>query len=169
VKPAVRLEPWGPRDLPLLEKLNAPEMTRDLGGPERPEKLADRQRRYEQMPADRGRVFKVVEDAAGEALGQVAYWDRAWREQEVFEIGWAVLPAFQRRGIARAAVSQALDRARADGRHRFVHAFPSVDNAPSNALCRSLGFQLLGEGDFEYPKGSFIRCNDWRLDLTVKA
>ena len=51
------------------------------------------------------------------------------------------------------------------GERRFVHAFPSVDNAPSNAVCRKTGFVLLGDYEFEYPPGSFMRCNDWRLDL----
>jgi len=48
-----------------------------------------------------------------------------------------------------------------------VHAFPSVDNPPSNAICRKLGFELLEAIDFEYPPGSggVLRCNDWRLDL----
>jgi len=162
----VRLEPWAAGDLALLERLNAPEMTAHLGGPESAEKLADRQRRYEQLRADRGRAFKVVDDATGEAVGSVVYWDRRWHDQDVFEIGWGVLPEYQGRGVAREAVGQAVARARAEGRQRFLHAFPSVDNAPSNALCRGLGFELLGEGDFEYPKGSFMRCNDWRLDLS---
>jgi RimJ/RimL family protein N-acetyltransferase len=47
-----------------------------------------------------------------------------------------------------------------------MHAFPSVDNAPSNAICRKLGFELLEESlEFEYPKGNVLRCSDWRLDL----
>jgi RimJ/RimL family protein N-acetyltransferase len=47
-----------------------------------------------------------------------------------------------------------------------VHAFPSVDNAPSNAICRKLGFTLLdGAIEFEYPPGNLLRCNDWRFDL----
>ena len=46
----VHIEPWGAGDLPLLERLNDPEMTRHVGGPETPEELADRQSRYE--PAD---------------------------------------------------------------------------------------------------------------------
>ena len=48
---------------------------------------------------------------------------------------------------------------------RFLHAFPSVANAASNAVCRKVGFVELGECDFEYPAGHPIRCNDWRLDL----
>jgi RimJ/RimL family protein N-acetyltransferase len=49
--------------------------------------------------------------------------------------------------------------------HRFLHAFPSVGNAPSNAICRKLGFTLLEECEFEYPPGTFMQCNDWCLDL----
>jgi RimJ/RimL family protein N-acetyltransferase len=48
---------------------------------------------------------------------------------------------------------------------RSMHAFPSVDNPASNAICRKLGFTLLGARDFEFPPGSFMRCNDWRLEL----
>ena len=51
-------------------------------------------------------------------------------------------------------------------RDRAIHAFPAVDNAPSNALCRKLGFTNLGAHEFEYPPGSgqFMRCNDWVLE-----
>ena len=76
-----------------------------------------------------------------------------------------MLPAFQGRGIAGTATSQAIALARSERKHRFLHAFPSVDNAPSNAICRKLGFTLVGEYEFEYPKGSFMQCNDWRIDL----
>jgi RimJ/RimL family protein N-acetyltransferase len=150
----VRLEPWDEDDLPLLEQL--------LGGPESQEKIVERQARY--VKAESG-LFKIVDQETGEGAGWVGYWDKTWRDQEVYEIGWAVLPAFQGRGIARTATAQAIAAARAEQTRRFVHAFPSVDNAPSNAICRKLGFTLLGEYDFEYPKGSFMRCNDWRLDL----
>jgi hypothetical protein len=27
------------------------------------------------------------------------------------------------------------------------------------------GFELMGDDEFEYPKGHFVRCNDWCLDL----
>jgi RimJ/RimL family protein N-acetyltransferase len=159
----VRLEPWGEDGLPLLEQLlGDPAMTEHLGGPESQEKIVERQARY--VKAESG-LFKIVDQETGEGAGWVGYWDKTWRDQEVYEIGWAVLPAFQGRGIARTATAQAIAAARAEQTRRFVHAFPSVDNAPSNAICRKLGFTLLGEYDFEYPKGSFMRCNDWRLDL----
>jgi RimJ/RimL family protein N-acetyltransferase len=163
---AVRIEPWGEGDLPLLEQQNSPEMTEHLGGPESPGKLVDRQARYERLAdSGRGRMFKIVLTATGEAVGGVGYWERTWRGEEVYEMGWGVLPAFQGRGIAGAATAQAIERARSDGKHRFLHAFPSVANPPSNGICRKLGFTLVEACEFEYPPGSFMRCNDWRLDL----
>ena len=96
---AVRIEPWGEGDLPLLEKLTGdPAMMEHLGGPESPEKIAERQARYER--ADSG-MFKIVDVATGEAVGSVGFWPRSWRGEEVNEIGWSVVPAFQGRGIAR--------------------------------------------------------------------
>jgi RimJ/RimL family protein N-acetyltransferase len=163
----IRLESWGADDLPLLRRtLGDPEMTTYLGGPESEEKLVERQRRFERLAeSGAGRMFKIVEEATGEAVGSVGYWQREWREEEIYEIGWMVLPEFQGRGIAAAATAQAIDRARADGGRRRIHAFPSVENTASNAICRKLGFELAGEIDFEYPPGSTMRCNDWRLDL----
>jgi RimJ/RimL family protein N-acetyltransferase len=160
---AIRLEPWGEDDLPLVEQLMGdPRMTEHLGGPESPENLAERQARYA-LP-DSG-MFKTVDEATGESVGSVGYWEKTWQGEQVYEIGWSVLPAFQGRGIAAAATAQAIARARAERRHRFLHAFPSVENPASNAICRKLGFTLLGAQEFEYPKGSFMTCNDWRLDL----
>jgi RimJ/RimL family protein N-acetyltransferase len=162
---AVHIEPWGEGDLPILEQsLSDPAMMKYLGGPESPEKIAERQRRYERPSS---KQFKIVVEATGEGVGWVGYWERTWHDDQVYEIGWSVLPAFQGRGIAGLATAEAIAIARAEGMHRFLHAYPSVDNGPSNAICRKLGFTLLGEHEFEYPAGSskFMRCNDWRLDL----
>jgi len=132
-----------------------------LGGPEPAEKIASRNAHYA-LPGSR--QYRVVADGAG--AGWVGYWEREWRGRDVFEIGWSILPAFQRRGVASAGTAAVLQLARAEPDPRDVHAFPSVDNGPSNGICRKLGFELLGEADFEYPKGSVMRCNDWRYRLT---
>jgi RimJ/RimL family protein N-acetyltransferase len=108
-------------------------------------------------------MFKVVVD--GEPVGSVGFWDREWNGEAVYESGWSVLPEFQGRGIASRAMEMVIGLARATGRHDSMHAFPSVDNAPSNAICARLGFDLLGECRFEYPKGHWMTCNDWRLTL----
>jgi RimJ/RimL family protein N-acetyltransferase len=161
----VTLEPWGSGDLPLLERLlGDPQMTEHLGGPESPEKLRERQVRYER--AENGdRMFKIVDVGSGAGVGSVGFWTKEWRGGQVYEVGWMVVPEAQGRGIAVAATEQLIELARQDGKHRFVHAFPKVDNAPSNAICRKLGFELLEAREFEYPKGSWMTCNDWRLDL----
>jgi RimJ/RimL family protein N-acetyltransferase len=162
---SVTLEPWGSDDLQLLERLMGdPRMTEHLGGPETPDKLRERQARYERLEGG-DRMFKIVEVASGAGTGAVGFWTKEWREEQVYEIGWMVVPEFQNRGIAVAATRQAIEFARRDGTHRFMHAFPSIDNAPSNGICRRLGFELVEACEFEFPKGHFMTCNDWRLDL----
>jgi RimJ/RimL family protein N-acetyltransferase len=166
---AVRIEPWGEHDLGLLERLlGDPEMTTHIGGPETSQKIAERQQRYARpAEAGKGRQFRIVHVASGEAVGWVGYWERMWRGDEIYEIGWSVLRSFQGRGIAGRATALAIDAARAERKHRFVHAFPSVANPPSNGICRKLGFTLVEEVPVEYPKGHFMRCNDWRFDLVA--
>lgn len=155
----MRIEPWDEGDLGLLERLiGDPAMMEHLGGPESGAKIAERHGRYLTDP----RMFKIVD---AEPVGWVGYWERSWREQEVYEIGWAVLPAFQGRGYASSGTAQAIATATAERGRRFMHAFPAVENPPSNAICRRLGFTLIGACDFEYPPGSFMQCNDWRVDL----
>ena len=141
-------------------------MTEHLGGPESEEKLTERQGRYQRIGGTgTGRMFKIVDEATGEPAGSVGYWEKDWRGTTVYETGWPVLPEFQGRGMAGEATQQAIDSARDERKHRYLHAFPSVENAPSNAICRKLGFELLEECDFEFPPGHHMRCNDWRLDL----
>jgi RimJ/RimL family protein N-acetyltransferase len=157
----VVIEPWTDADLPLLRAQNTPEMTRYLGGPESEEKLLDRHRRY----VEGNEMFRVVLLPERVVAGSTGYWEKNWQGEDVYETGWAVLPEFQGRGIAAAAVRAIAAQAAAAGTRRYLHAYPSVDNGPSNAVCRKAGFELLGEYDFEYPPGHTLRCNDWRLDL----
>ena len=58
-----------------------------------------------------------------------------------------------------------LEQARAAGETLPVHAYPRVDNAASNAVCRKAGFTLLGEADFEISPGNVLHTNDWVIEL----
>ena len=131
---------------------------RHVGGAESAEKIAERQQRYAKLPSS------SASSTATQAAGWVGFWEREWRGEKVYEIGWSVLPAFQGRGLATAATALALEL-HAPPPPSPVHAFPGVDNAPSNAVCRRLGFSLV-EADmaFEFPPGSMMVCNDWRWE-----
>jgi RimJ/RimL family protein N-acetyltransferase len=163
----VHIEPWDEDDLPILEKtLGDPEMMTYLGGAESAEKLAQRHARFLSLPdSGKGQMFKIVDAETGKGVGSVGFWERTWQDEEVYETGWHVIRSFQGRGIATAAMTELIAQLKIDPTHRFLHAFPAVENAPSNAICRKLGFTFVVECDFEYPKGSLMRCNDWRLDL----
>lgn len=167
----VQLRPWRADDLPLMQAIMGdPLMTEHLGGPESPEKLQHRLDRYTRIAsAGNDRMYVIVIGAERLPAGSVGYWEKSWRGQSVWETGWHVLPAFQGRGIATRATSLVVDQARLQGLHRFMHAFPSIHNAASNALCRRLGFSLRGESDFEFPPGHWMRCNDWQLDLNAST
>jgi RimJ/RimL family protein N-acetyltransferase len=161
----VTLQPWSEGDLPLLEKLlGDPSMTEYLGGPESPEQIRKRHQRYLRLP-ETDHMFKIISNTTSEALGSIGYWEKEWRDQLVYEMGWSVLPEHQGQGIATRAGELVLEHAGLENRHRFMHAFPSVSNAASNVICRKLGFSLLGEYEFEYPPGNLMKCNDWRFDL----
>lgn len=164
--PALTLRRWSADDLWLLRRTNAPEMTDHLGGPETEDQLAARHARYLRIDGDQGRMYTVRLAGTGEVAGSIGFWGRTWHDEPVYETGWAVLPEFQGRGIAVAAARAVAAHARRDGDgRRWLHAFPEVGHAASNAVCRRAGFQLVGQCDFEYPKGNPITSNDWRIDL----
>ena len=162
--PEIELRPWSPDDLDLMiALLGDPAMTEHLGGPETPEALRKRLDRYLSMRPSDGRMFVIAVGPDRQPAGSVGYWPH---ESGSLETGWSVLPAFQGRGIATRGTAQCLDLAAAVGGYETIHAYPSVDNVPSNALSRTLGFELLRQERFEYPKGHWMTCNDWSLDLT---
>ncbi len=161
--PEIELRPWSPDDLDLMiALLGDPAMTEHLGGPETPEALRKRLDRYLAMTPAEGRMFVIGVGPDRQPAGSVGYWPH---ESGSLETGWSVLPAFQGRGVATRGTAQCLDLAAAAGSCETIHAYPSVDNVPSNALSRTLGFELLRRERFEYPKGHWMTCNDWSLDL----
>lgn len=160
----MHIRPYAEGDLPLLRALlGDPEMMRHLGGPESSDALEARHARYLAASPDTNGLFTVR--VGEDPVGWVGFWESEWGGELQWECGWHVLPAFQGRGVATAAVRQMLAEARARKRHRFAGAFPSVENAASNAVCRTLGFVCLGEVEIEYPKGHMMRADHWRLDL----
>lgn len=102
----------------------------------------------------------IVPDDLGTVAGMVTI-DR--REHGLAEIGWAVLTDFQGNGIGKAAVRLMLERAASDGRWGALHAFPGVGNGPSNGICRTLGFSLVGQEDATF-EGRTLRSYHWLIE-----
>jgi len=168
--PHIVLESWSSADMELLRLINAPKMMEHLGGPETEEQLQARHKRYLELEGRAsGRMFRIVLLPGRATVGSIGYWDSEWNEERIYEIGWSVLPAYQGRGIASAAVAQALVQASRENKHGYMHAFPAIDNPASNAVCRKLQFELLSVCEFEYPPGNKMQCHDWRLELQVET
>jgi RimJ/RimL family protein N-acetyltransferase len=159
----VRLRRWSPDDLDLLHRLlGDPAMTAYLGGPETPEQIDARHRTY--LELGDGEMLVVLAGPDAEPVGSIGYWSHDSDGTPAWETGWSILPAWQGRGIATAAIGACLARVRAGGDLRPVHAYPRTDHVASNRICEKAGFRLHGEVDFEYPRGHPIRCNDWVID-----
>jgi RimJ/RimL family protein N-acetyltransferase len=111
-------------------------------------------------------VLKIVPEPSGPAAGAIGIWETEHQGAQIHETGWMVLPEFQGRGIASAALALLIERARSDPTFGAMHAFPAVTNAPSNTLCRKFGFSLLEEEEFKF-RGRTLRCNHWVLELAT--
>ena len=164
----ISLHPWAADDLPVLERSNTPEMTVFLGGPESEEKLAARQANFLRLwEAGEARMFTVRADSEELPVGSIGYWKTRWEDADVFETGWSIATRYQGRGFASRALAACLQNAADHGDRNRMLAFPRIDNAASNSLCRSAGLTFRAEADFEYPKGNPIRVNAWSFDLSV--
>lgn len=162
----IQLCRWSDKDAGLLRRGNTPEMTMHLGGPETEEDLSARHTRYLRFwETNEARCFVITDGA--DALGAICCWKTTWRDQEVLEAGWFVVPEAQGRGAGSAAVTLIVEDARthAEGR-RLLTAFPDEANKPSNALCRNAGFTLVGQ-KAEVFRGATLNMNEWVFDLTV--
>jgi RimJ/RimL family protein N-acetyltransferase len=155
----IALAPYTDADLALTEALELDAgVMRELGGPRAREELPRVHARRLEDPW----YFKIVDAGSGEALGTIGVWEKDLDGQTLLETGWMVLPPFQGRRVASRALALLIGRVRAEPRFESMHAFPPVTNAPSNALCRTFGFALVGARDFVFA-GRTLRCNHWVL------
>ena len=166
----MRLEPWTPDDLAVLERQNAPEMMEYLGGPETADKVRARHEKFLREQGSTTWPFTIRVGPQADAVGSVAYWQTVHQvrdefEVDAYEMGWAVIPEHQGHGYGSRGIRLALEHAARHGDRRQMWAFPRTDNLSSNALARAAGFENTGEQDFEYPKGFPIVVNAWVFDL----
>ncbi|MFH8251613.1 GNAT family N-acetyltransferase [Microbacterium sp. B2969] len=152
------LVPWSDGDLPVLERANSADMTLFLGGPETLDDLEARHAQYlEFVESGDGAMFRV--DVDGEAAGYAGWWTEEHAGEPVCEIGCAVEPAWQGRGVATQALGRVVDLAVATT-GRPVVGYSHVGNEASSALCRRVGFELHGRGVFPSDDGD-VEVNIW--------
>ena len=164
----VDIRPYSKGDQWILQRtLGDPNETTHLGGSESEDRLQKRHKKYLALSKDpqTGYMFVITIGTKKTPAGTIGYWERDWDNQKVWEVGWSVLPEYQKQGIATAATRLLVNFVKELRSHRYIFAYPSVNNCPSNAICRKLGFTLIGDRDFEYPPGNILHCNIWQLDL----
>lgn len=162
----VRLVPITAQDEDLAVRLECDaEMMLHIGGP-RPaaEVRAAHKHRLDLMEKGEACMYKVVADDSRELLGTIGMWRIDWKGAQAYEMGWFVLPEHQGKGVATEAARLILSKARSDPEIRYVHAFPAITNAASNAIARKIGMENHGEFD-NVGFAGVMRCNDWRIDL----
>ena len=153
------LEPWTDADLEVLRRSNTPGMTQYLGGPESDEALLSRHAEY--LAGDETvRMFRVEVDGA--AAGYAGWWEQEHEGAPAFEIGCVILPEWQGRGAASAALTEIVRRAIDDGDGRPIVGYGNIGNEASSALCRRVGFTLEGTGVFPGEDGGAdVTVNVW--------
>lgn len=161
----MELRPYADGDMWLTEELETnPEVMSELGGPQPSDSIPKTHERRLKT-ADVGDAWLVIEPEPGVAAGTIGVWATTQDGVDMFEVGWMVLPRFQRRGIASAALAQLVDRCRADPRIDAIHAFPGATNVASNALCRTTGFTWIEEREVLYGDRP-LTVNHWELGTT---
>ena len=143
-----------------------PVMMAELGGPLPREGIRERVRLdVAAALADTAWIRMIVPDEGAPQIvaGTVTIWTHELDGARLSEIGWMVLPEFQRRGLGKQAVRLLLQEAHEEERWGAVHAFPATTNVASNGICRALGFRLLGERDMPFA-GRMLRANHWVVD-----
>ncbi|GAA4237675.1 hypothetical protein GCM10022254_50440 [Actinomadura meridiana] len=143
-----------------------PVMMAELGGPLPREGIEEKVRRdTREAAADAAWIKMIVPDPSRPDVvaGMVTLWPHDVDGTVFSEIGWMVLPEFQGRGVGKRAVRMLLQRARDENRWGIVHAFPATTNAPSNGICRTLGFTFIEEKDIVFA-GRVVQANHWFID-----
>ncbi|WP_106586095.1 GNAT family N-acetyltransferase [Murinocardiopsis flavida] len=143
-----------------------PVMMAELGGPAPREGIEAKVEKDAATTASGETWIKMIVPDAGRpaaVAGSVSLWSHDLDGPTISEIGWMVLPEYQGRGLGKRAVRAVLESARDTDQWGLIHAYPATTNAPSNGICRSLGFHFAGEQDLPFAD-RVLRVNHWTID-----
>ena len=132
-------------DLDAAEQVAPIPLTPYFAGPEWRSSWQRRSRQVHEDPGVVGSIAHAIVDTALHlAVGRAGFHGRPDNDG-VVEIAYAVDPAYQRRGYARAALEILLERAAGDPSVRTVRATIRPDNVASRNLVIQYGFVAVGE------------------------
>jgi RimJ/RimL family protein N-acetyltransferase len=132
-------------DLAAANAVSPVRLSEYLVGPECRATWRRRSDQAEQDPASAAWVTGVIWDEREQvAVGRAGYHGPP-DQSGMVEIGYAVDPAYRRRGYARAALEALLQRAAREPRVKTVRVSISPDNAASYGLASQYGFAKVGQ------------------------
>jgi RimJ/RimL family protein N-acetyltransferase len=132
-------------DLPAANAASPVAASPYLAGPECESVWLRRSRQFDEDPATAAWVTGIIwDEEQQQAVGRAGYHGPP-DESGMVEIGYAVDPAYRRRGYARAALEALLDRAAKEPSVHTVRVTISPDNEPSLQLASQYGFTRVGE------------------------
>ncbi|MEV4702310.1 GNAT family protein [Actinoplanes sp. NPDC049316] len=142
--PAAALAALSRQDLAGAQAAGPVPLSAWLAGPDNAGLWSRRHRQVLADPAEAAWVTGVIwDEAAGRATGRAGYHGRP--VDGLVEIGYAVDPAYRRRGYGGAALAVLLDRAAREPEVRTVRLSIRPDNVPSLALAARHGFRQVGD------------------------
>ena len=133
-----------------------------LAGPEARSTWAMRAEQVARMPRDEPWVTGVVLDD-GVPVGKAGFHAAPDADRTV-EVGYAIDPAYRRRGLGSAALEVMLDRARKSPEVDRVLASVGPWNAPSLRMLRGRGFVVIGQQEDEEDGLEIVHA----LDVTAR-
>lgn len=133
------------QDLATADALSPVPLSAYLAGPENAGVWRRRHLQVSADPTEADWVTGIVWDEDGRrSVGRAGFHGRP-SPSGLVEIGYAIDPAFRRRGYATAALSALLDRAARESAVQTVRLSIGPDNAASLALASHFGFTQVGE------------------------
>lgn len=167
----MKLVPIELNDLELFERMFCdPVHMADLGGPQEKEKVPSiLAKQVSYVEKDKGWVYKIIPEDEDwvkspppnpettenyfdwrRGVGTLCLWEGFVNDAPATEIGWGVIPLYQHNGFATKALSLFLEKAKIDGRWGVIHAMTSINNYPSNLLCKKAGFNFIESCEMDY-------------------
>jgi RimJ/RimL family protein N-acetyltransferase len=142
--PVAVLEALSRQDLAAARAAAPVPLSAWLAGPDNAGLWLRRHRQVLADPAEAAWVTGVVwDEAAQRAVGRAGYHGRP--VGGLVEIGYAVDPAYRRRGYGGAALAVLLERAAREPEVHTVRLSIAPDNVPSLALAARHGFRQVGD------------------------